>query len=104
MELSLIYITCPTIEEAQAIAETLVVEKLVACTNVIPAMLSTFMWQGELTNSEEVLLLAKTKSAHFERVRQRVRSLHSYTTPAIVALPIQMADADYLKWIENEVE
>lgn len=104
MELSLVYVTCSSVDEAQTIAEAAIVEKLAACSNVIPAMISTYMWQGKLTHSEEVLLLLKTKTALFEKLRTRIRTLHSYETPAIVALPIAAVDDDYLKWLESGVE
>jgi uncharacterized protein involved in tolerance to divalent cations len=84
--------------EAESIAEALLAEDLAACVQIMPIR-SRYVWKGEVQRADERLLLIKTRSILFEIVRAKIRSLHSYETPEIVALPIVEADADYLSWM-----
>ena len=84
--------------EAEAIAEALLAEELAACVQ-ITAIRSRYVWKGEVRREAEQLLLIKTRAVLFEIVRAKIRSLHSYETPEIVALPIVAGDADYLSWM-----
>jgi uncharacterized protein involved in tolerance to divalent cations len=84
--------------EAEAIAEALLAEQLAACVQ-ITTIRSRYVWKGEVQREAEQLLLIKTREALFEPVRARIRTLHSYETPEIVALPITAADADYQTWM-----
>ena len=84
--------------EAEAIAEALLADELAACVQ-IAAIRSRYVWKGEVQREVEQLLLIKTRAALFEIVRAKVRAMHSYETPEIVALPIVAGDADYLSWM-----
>lgn len=90
--------TTATAAEAEAIAEGLLAEKLAACVQILEIR-SRYLWQGAVQREPEQLLLIKTRAALFELVRGKIRTLHSYDTPEIVALPITAGDADYLAWI-----
>jgi uncharacterized protein involved in tolerance to divalent cations len=85
-------------DEADRIADALVAEGLAACVQ-IAAIRSRYVWRGGVERADEQLLLIKTREALFEAARGRVRELHSYETPEIVALPIAAADGDYLAWL-----
>ena len=91
--------TCANIEEAKKIARALVEEKRAACVNIVPKIFSVYEWQGELQEDEEVLLLIK--ALQFEPVRQRIKELHSYEVPEIVALEIKEVDGAYLRWMRE---
>jgi uncharacterized protein involved in tolerance to divalent cations len=84
--------------EAEAIAEALLAEALAACVQILPIR-SRYVWNGAVQREPEQLLLIKTRAALFEMVRAKIRTLHSYDTPEIVALPIAAGDTDYLSWI-----
>jgi periplasmic divalent cation tolerance protein len=84
--------------EAEAIAAALLADDLAACVQ-IAAIRSRYVWKGEVQREPEQLLLIKTRAALFEIVRGKIRTLHSYETPEIVALPIVAGDADYLSWM-----
>ena len=91
--------TTSTDAEAEAIAEALLADELAACVQILDIR-SRYLWQGAVQREPERLLLIKTRAALFETVRARIRTLHSYETPEIVALPIAAGDADYLGWID----
>ena len=101
----LVYVTCPTMEEARSIADRLLEEHLVACVNLFEGgPLSLYEWKGQREETREVLLLAKTTEARFDALVQRVRSLHSYEVPCIVGLPITHGDQAFLEWVERQTQ
>jgi uncharacterized protein involved in tolerance to divalent cations len=85
-------------DEAETIAEALLADELAACVQIMPIR-SRYVWNGTVQREAELLLLIKTRAALFELVRGKIRTLHSYDTPEIVALPITAADADYQTWM-----
>lgn len=90
-------------KEAAKIAEALLGSKLIACANIIDGIQSLFWWQGKIDSSKEVLLVLKTKKILFKKVCAQVRSLHSYQTPEVIALPIVDGSKDYFDWIGSSV-
>jgi len=97
-----VYIVAADNAEADRIAEALVAERLAACVNILGAVRSVYRWQGAVERADEVAMIAKTTENLFDRLAARVRALHSYDTPAIVAWPIVAGDAAYLDWIAAE--
>ena len=95
----LVYMTAASADEAERIAGDLVESRLAACVNVMAPIRSIYSWKGELCRSEEIPFIAKTDDDRFEALAARVRALHSYETPCIVALPVARGDADFLAWI-----
>ena len=96
-----VLITAKDRQEAQGIAQALVQEKLIACANVVAGVESLFRWQGKVDIAQEVLLVLKTKRTLFNKLAARVKALHSYETPEIIALPIVAGSRDYLNWIKE---
>ena len=103
-DLLLLYITCPSIEVAEAIARPLVAERLVACANLLSGLVSIYAWKGELQRDAECLLLLKTKREAAAAVAQRVRDLHPYENPCLVTFAADAALPDYLGWLRASVE
>ncbi|NYZ11277.1 divalent-cation tolerance protein CutA [Azospirillum sp. RWY-5-1] len=99
-----VYMTAGTREEAERIGRALVEERLAACVNILPGMLSVYRWKGAVEQAEEVVLLAKTRRSNFTALAERVRALHSYEVPCIVELPLGQGDAPYLDWIAAETD
>jgi len=97
-------ITTTSLEEAERIAEALVQERLAACVNIVPAITSIYRWQEEVHRDSEVLLIAKSRPESFESLAARVKELHSYEVPEIIALPIVAGSKAYLKWIDESVQ
>jgi periplasmic divalent cation tolerance protein len=77
---------------------------LAACVNVVPGMISHYWWEGKIERAEEVVMLVKTRASLAEAVREAVKQEHSYTTPAIMVLPVESVDADYYRWIVEEAK
>ena len=93
--------TTPTLQEADALAEKLVSERLAACVQVLPQMHSRYFWQGEIKKDTECLLLIKTLRAKYDAVEAFIRNNHSYSVPEIVALDAEKVYDGYLDWLKS---
>lgn len=96
-----VFITSSSEEEASRIAGSLVGERLAACVNIIKNIRSIYAWQGKVCDDAEVLMIVKTQRCLFNKLKDRVKELHSYDVPEIIALPIIDGSEDYLKWIRE---
>ncbi|MDA8099206.1 MAG: divalent-cation tolerance protein CutA [Nitrospiraceae bacterium] len=96
-----ILITTSSEAEAQRIGRALVEEHLVACANIISAVTSIFFWEGGTREAAESLMVCKSRSALLDRIMSRVREMHSYTVPEVIALPIVGGLPDYLAWVSD---
>jgi periplasmic divalent cation tolerance protein len=95
--------TLPEQEVAARIAGILVQEQLAACVNIIPGLTSVYRWKGAMQQDNEVLLLIKSTAAVYPQLEQRIQALHPYELPEIIAVPIQTGQADYIKWINDNL-
>jgi periplasmic divalent cation tolerance protein len=102
MDLRMVYITAGGLEEARRIARELVESRLAACVNIIDGMNSFYWWEGKIQDDRETVLIAKTKAALVSSLFEKVKSLHSYTVPCIVSLPIVEGYAPFLQWVNEE--
>jgi periplasmic divalent cation tolerance protein len=100
-EYRLVLSTCADGEIAVRIAETLVGEGLAACVNIIPAVRSIYKWQGKVESAAEHQLLLKTTEDRYPRLQARLRELHPYELPEILAVPIVDGLPDYLSWLNQ---
>jgi periplasmic divalent cation tolerance protein len=99
-----VLVTCANAREAHRIARALVGERLAACVNVAQAAVqSVYRWKGKIQRAREVMLLVKTSKRSFARLERRVRELHSYDVPEIIALPVLEGSPAYLGWIQESV-
>ncbi len=96
-----IFVTAANKKEAKMIASALIKEKLAACVNIIEKVHSLFRWQGKVDMAYETLLIVKTRKTLMDKLIKKVKSLHSYEVPEIIALPIICGDKKYLKWINE---
>ncbi|MEN5060293.1 divalent-cation tolerance protein CutA [Luteimonas sp. TWI1416] len=94
--------SCPDEASAQRIARTLVDARLAACVSLVPGVTSIYRWQGRVQTDAEVLLVIKTTADRLEALTERLRALHPYDVPELVALPVAGGLADYLHWVEAE--
>jgi periplasmic divalent cation tolerance protein len=97
-----VYITTKDIDEARTIGLALVEERLAACANILPGMESIYHWNGSLCKASETVLIVKTQDNLLDKLTERVKVLHSYSCPCIIALPITGGNSDFIDWIANE--
>ncbi len=98
---SVILVTAGSREEGERIAEALVGEQLAACVNVVGPVRSIYRWENAIQRDDEWLLIIKAPTSQFEPLAARVRALHSYQTPEVIALPITAGTDSYLEWLRN---
>lgn len=96
-----VLITAGSEDEAAKIARALVDDRLAACVNILPGIRSLFFWDNKVQDEREVLMICKTRQPIIEKIIKRVKELHSYTVPEIIALPIAAGSAEYLGWVRE---
>lgn len=94
--------TCPSMEVARRIAETLVEDGAAACVNVLPGLTSFYRWQGETHADAELQLIIKTTTETYPRAEQLIRQLHPYELPEIIAVPVVRGLSEYLHWMREQ--
>ena len=99
----MVYVTTGAAAESELIARALVEERLAACVNRIAPIQSVYRWQGKIEQGQEELLIIKTRRELFPALDRRVRELHSYTVSEIIALPVLEGNAEYLRWLREQV-
>ncbi|UCH20359.1 MAG: divalent-cation tolerance protein CutA [Deltaproteobacteria bacterium] len=104
MNINLIYITAGNKAEARTLGRELVESKLAACVNIIDNMNSMYVWQGEIQDDKEVVLIAKTTEAKVPELLEKVKALHSYDCPCILSIPVSGGNKEFMDWIANEVK
>jgi len=102
-EYCIVLCTCPDGESAKIIAGGLVENKLAACVNIIPGLTSVYEWQGKIENSQELLLLIKTKSSAFDAITNAILDHHPYELPEIISIPLNHGLDRYLSWIGENI-
>ena len=95
--------TVASADEGEAIARALVQERLAACVNVVRGVRSFFFWEGRLQEDDETLLLVKTRRERYGELEARIRSLHSYSVPEILALAVEAGLPAYVEWVRESV-
>jgi periplasmic divalent cation tolerance protein len=104
MKVNFIYMTAGSRDEAGKIGKELVVSRLAACVNIIDNMNSIYMWQGQVQDDAEIVLIAKTTEDRVPALIEKVKSLHSYECPCIVSIPVSGGNQAFLDWIAGEVQ
>ena len=104
MKLNIVYITTKNKDEARKIGRELVKARLSACVNIIDKMNSMYWWENKIQDDNEAILIAKTKESLVEEVVEKVKSLHSYSCPCIISLPILDGNKEYLDWLQKETK
>ena len=98
---SVILVTVGSRAEGERIAEVLVGEQLAACVNIVGPIRSIYRWENAVQREDEWLLIIKAPTTQFETLAVRVRQLHSYQTPEVIALPITAGSEAYLEWVRT---
>ncbi len=103
-EVRVVLVTAPDMETGLKIGRTLVEERLAACANIIPGLRSIYRWQGAIEDDPELLIVIKTRAGLVDRLADRVKKLHPYELPEVVALPAVGGLGEYLDWVIDETE
>ena len=98
----MVYVTASSRAEAVKLGRALVEERLDACANIFDGVTSLYWWQGSVQEDAEVSLILKTRAGLVEALTARIRELHSYTVPCVVAWPIAQGNPPYLDWLTTE--
>jgi periplasmic divalent cation tolerance protein len=104
MKANWVYMTAASKDEATRIGRELVSARLAACVNIIEPMNSIYRWEGKIEEAAEVVLIAKTLESRVPQLIETVKSMHSYSCPCIISLPIEAGNPAYLEWIKAEVQ
>jgi periplasmic divalent cation tolerance protein len=100
-----VLVTCGSAKEARKIARAVVEQRIAACANILTSPVhSVYRWKGRVESAKEFLLIIKTTTARFSKLKAAVKRLHSYDVPEIIALPIARGAAAYLNWISDSVK
>jgi periplasmic divalent cation tolerance protein len=97
-----VYTSYPSAVEAEKAGRTIVHQRLAACANILPGMVSHYWWDDKVTRAEETVVLFKTRAPLADAVRDAIKASHPYQTPAILVLPIESVEQSYLKWLLTE--
>jgi periplasmic divalent cation tolerance protein len=100
-EYQLVLTTCPDTEVAERLAQALVQERLAACVNILPIAKSVYLWKGQVESAAEQLLIIKSMTDAYSSIQKRIRELHPYELPEVIAVPVTDGLPDYLAWIRN---
>ena len=98
-----VFITASNIKEARKISKTIVEDKLAACVNSVSGIESRYWWKGKVEQAAESLLIVKTRKSFLPRLIRKVKEIHSYSVPEVIALPIVGGSPDYLRWIQKTI-
>jgi periplasmic divalent cation tolerance protein len=96
--------TVPDEAAARQIASALVEERLAACVNIVPGINSVYRWEGAVETAAELLLIIKTTAAVYMQLQERIRSLHPYELPEVIAIALDQGLPEYLAWIKSSLE
>ena len=101
-EYGLVYVTSSSREEAGKLAQLCLDKKLCACVNIFPSVVSCYTWKNEYKETEETVLIMKTRKDLFEALSVEIKKHHSYTCPCIVFIPILKGESSFLRWIQSQ--
>ncbi len=98
-----VLITASNAKEADKISREIIRGKLAVCVNCIPKIHSRYWWKGKIEESSETLLIVKTKQTLIKKLIAKIKAVHSYSVPEVIALPIMDGNPDYLRWIKESI-
>ncbi len=102
--MSLVVLVTVPPERAPEMARTIIAERLAGCVNILPGVQSVYRWEGEIAEDPEVLLLIKTTGEKYPDLEKRLKELHTYEVPEIIALPFDRALPEFQTWLRESLE
>ncbi len=101
-DMIVLYTTFPNEKDAQKVGGELVEEKLAACVNILPGMVSIYRWEGAIENGSEVAMLVKTRKELESQVMEALAAKHPYSVPALIVFEPRRVAASYLEWVRGQ--
>lgn len=99
-----VFVSCESKSQAKTMVDSLLNGQLIACAQILPTIESYYHWHGQTIQSSECLLLLKTHRDHFKTIEAKIKKLHSYEVPEIIAVPIVDGSTEYLNWINEQIK
>jgi len=99
----LVLITAKDKEEAERIATYMIKNNLAACANILGDINSIFWWKQNIEREQEILIILKTRKEKFPKIVSTIKTIHSYSCPEVIAIPIIDGNRDYLNWLDNNL-
>ena len=103
-KIKFVYVTAPNVDEASNIGRALVKDRLVACVNIIEGVRSIYRWEDNIEDEKEAVLVMKTTESNVDAVTNKIKSMHSYDCPCVVALEVTGGNLSFLQWVANEAK
>jgi len=102
--MALVITTVPDLQVGESLVRTLVEERLIACGNLVPGLISIYRWEGRVARENEVLVLMKVAARFVDRLFDRITELHPYSVPEVVELSVEKVAESYRRWVIESTE
>ncbi|MDO9119766.1 MAG: divalent-cation tolerance protein CutA [Nitrospira sp.] len=102
-EIIVVFVTVPGLKEGSRISRAVLTSRLAACVNVIPGIRSMYQWKGKLVQEKEAMLVMKTTRLRYRKLEQKIKQLHPYELPEVIAIPLICGSSQYTEWVTREV-
>ena len=102
-EIIVVFVTVPGLREGSRISMAVLTSRLAACVNVIPGIRSMYQWKGKLVQEKEAMLVMKTTRLRYRKLEQKIKQLHPYELPEVIAIPLICGSSQYIEWVTREV-
>ena len=102
-EVVIVLVTVPGLREGRRISRAILTSRLAACVNVIPGVQSLYHWKGTMVLEKEVMLVMKTTRLRYRRLEQKIKQLHPYEVPEVIAVPLICGSPQYIEWVTREI-
>lgn len=102
-EMIIVFVTVPGLREGNRISRAILTSRLAACVNVIPGVQSMYRWKGKIVQEKEAMLVLKTTRLQYRKLEQKIKELHPYEMPEVIAIPLVYGSFQYIEWVRREV-
>jgi len=102
-EIVMVFVTVPSLREASRISKAVLTSRLAACVNVIPGIQSMYQWKGKIVQEKEAMLVLKTTRLRYRKLEEKIKELHPYEAPEVIAIPLICGSSQYIEWVTREV-
>ena len=102
-EIIIVFVTVPGLREGSRISKAILTSRLAACVNVIPGVQSIYKWKGKIVQEKEAMLVLKTTRPRYRKLEQKIKQLHPYEVPEVIAIPLIFGSPQYIEWVTREV-